>query len=123
MCISPTNWRNIVVAYENELNFFKIEQCDDVFKTTKTVYPLPPHSENSLSIVGSKHLAKHAHGSTEPLEEFYPDSVIAAIPDYLEDQLSGFLDKREKQKFQCMCWNSSDEIYVATQKNCIYKVG
>jgi hypothetical protein len=122
VCMSPTNWRNIIVAYETEFFFWKIEQCDDVFKASKTCFQLPRYSENSLSLVHSKNSVKSLQGNTEPLEEFYPDSAIAAIPDYIEGKLSEFLDKREKQKFQCLCWTNSDDILLITQHNCIYKV-
>jgi hypothetical protein len=75
-----------------------------------------------LVVTTLKHSIKSSNSGVEPLEEFYPDAVIAAIPNNLEDRLGEFLDKREKQIFQCLCWNSTDEILLVTQQNCIYKV-
>lgn len=117
VCFSPTNWRHISVAYENHVEIWKIEQCDEEIKKSKTNFNLPPVISGEVIEANNEIDFNGNQTGKEP----YPNSVIAGVDEKLEDDLDELLDKNEKQKFQSSCWGIDDDVYVATNLNHVYR--
>ena len=115
VCFSPTNWRNVTVAYDYEINIWLLEQCESISKVAKTRFLLPRYDLVDNQIVDKVYI------ETLRVDENYPNTTIARIDERFEDVIDESLDKSLKQKFNTLCWNSSDEIYFSTDLNFIYK--
>lgn len=114
VCFSPTNWRHITVAYNNEINLWHLEQFNqDRVKITSTRFILPPTDTNTIeTVVGS-----------DFKDEFnYPNSTITNLDEDFSTTIDEILDKRRRHVFKSMCWSSIDEILISTLENYIFKV-
>ena len=110
---SPLNWRNICVAYEKEINVYKIEQCDTKkIKTLHNRFVLPLLNDQQENIIFA-----------DFKDEFkYPTNSITVLNDGYGEIIDELLDKRERHVFSAICWTNTEEILIATKKNFILKV-
>ena len=59
VCFSPTNWRNISVAYKNEIHLWNLEICDPQrVKTNKTRLRMPLSNKGSESAIKESALSR-----------------------------------------------------------------
>ena len=111
---SPLNWRNIVVAYKQEITVWSLEIFDNKrVKTNSKRFQLPPTNDNiPEQVVG-----------TEFKEEFkYPYSAIAYLKEPYASTIDEVLDRRQRHSFKSLVWLSGGEILVCTNENLIFKV-
>jgi hypothetical protein len=112
---SPINWRNLCVAYKNELYVWTIDQFSDLeVLTRKSRFYLPSMSNESVKGIFS-----------DFKDEFsYSINAITNLDDDKGQLIEHLLDEREKHNFQTLCWtNEADEMLIVTENNHIFKVG
>ena len=110
---SPLNWRQITVAYKQELHVWNLELFDNKkVKSTSKRFLLPPTNDNiSELVVGA-----------EFNEEFtYPYSAIASLDENHASVIDEVLDKRRRHTFKTLLWINNAEILVCTNENFLFK--
>lgn len=118
VCFSPTNWRNISVAYKNEIHLWNLEICDPQrVKTNKTRFRMPLSNKGSGSAIKESALSRLK-------DEFeYSSNVISGLSDETNGTiLDEILDNSPRHLFKSLCWSNVDEILIATNENYIFKV-
>lgn len=114
VCFSPTNWRNLTIAYKTEINVWKLEQFDNHrFKTNNTRLLLPLTDDQVMEEeIGSGFI-----------DEFtYPKNSIANLPENYEHLVDEILDQRKRHFLRAICWSNIDEFLISTSENYIFKV-
>lgn len=114
VCFSPTNWRNLIIAYKSEINVWKLEQFDNNrFKTNKSRYLLPLKDNQTPEEVIS----------FEFIDEFsYSKNSIADLSQKQEYLIDEILDKRKRHFLKSICWLNLNEFLISTNENFIFKV-
>lgn len=113
MSFSPVNWRNVAIAYENEIKFHTIEQFDQqTVKTMPSRIAMPKLEDSQDDGI----LADFT-------DEFdYPTNAITNVDDESGEVIDEILDRRKGHSLKCLCWISVDEILIATKHNSIFRV-
>jgi hypothetical protein len=114
ICFSPTNWRQIAVAYQKEIVLWNLDICDmKRVKSIKKRYLLPPTEHNvEEEVVGPEFKDEYK----------LPNTAIAAVDDDYSDLVDEIMDKRERHSFRTMAWSNVDEFLVSSDQNYIFKV-
>ena len=114
VCFSPTNWRQIAVAYKKEINLWSLDVCDlKRVKAIKKRFLLPPTEHNTQEeVVGPEFKDEYK----------LPNNAIAGLDDDYSDLVDEILDKRERHSFRTMSWSNVDEFLVSSDSNYIFKV-
>ena len=118
VCFSPTNWRNISVAYKNEIHLWNLEICDPQrVKTNKTRLRMP------LSNKGNESASKESALSRLKDEFVQSSNVISGLSDETNGAiLDEILDNSPRHFYKSHCWSNVDEILISTNENYIFKV-
>lgn len=114
VCFSPTNWRNLTIAYKTEINVWKLEQFNNHrFKANSSRF-IMPLSDNQVP---------QETFNLEFNDEFsYPKNAIANLNENYEHLVDEILDKRKRHLLKAICWSNADEILISTNENYIFKV-
>ena len=114
VCFSPTNWRYVTVAYEQEVNIWNLELFDDKrVKTTHKRFLLPPSDDNTPDLMVDPDFKS---------EFQYPYSAIASLEETYAEVIDEVLDKRKRHAYRSLVWSNTDDILVSTNENYIFKV-
>ena len=110
---SPLNWRQITVAYKQELHVWNLELFDNKkVRSTSKRFLFPPTNDNiSELVVGAEFNAEFT----------YPYSAIASLDENHANMIDEVLDKRRRHTFKSLLWINNAEILVCTNENFLYK--
>jgi hypothetical protein len=110
---SPLNWRQITVAYKQELHVWNLELFDNKkVRSTSKRFLFPPTNDNIPELVVG----------AEFNEEFtYPYSAIASLDENHATVIDEVLDKRRRHTFKSLLWINNAEILVCTNENFLFK--
>jgi hypothetical protein len=120
VCFSPTNWRNICIAYKTEIYIWNLEVCEPQrIKTNKRRFRMPLSNRKSPTDLYLKDSAL-----TRLKDEFdYSFNVISGLNEETHGTiLDEILDSRPRHSFKALCWSNVDEILISTNENYIFKV-